>query len=366
MDRPNENTTEANWLNTHVDTERANLVRQLFPFRTPPLDVARNCLIIDDPNIQLQTAFHDTSSSIFLSPRKDRKILVPAIAFENQPVLNLWVIVSDTLPKTHEVTNRRWATWCGRNILQSIPTDLLSFTPESGVKVLEQSRRAKEIYRQLLAGKDQDREGLRQIMQNLGIAGDWLKYYTEEIPQKALNEPIKNSESINQIFSGLEEKIENAEAKFRELSPEDRGLLNNPFRITIKSRFQKPYAYFSEKVDAIRKNTQNTLADEPFVRDPLEIVGRTQGVGFDEVETIFLPDDLDTSEVKIVKGRISEMGLGDRVKSASEISGVEKYATCDLRYKRFTPNLLAQYIEEGRFKPLVPAEWKESKVYKGN
>lgn len=362
-----ENVNQQSWIDTRVTSEQAKLVRTLFPFSTPPLDVAKNCLLIDDPNLQLRSGFHDTSSAIFLAPRKDNRILVPAIAFDdNDPALNLWVMISDTLPKTHELTNRKWATWCGRNILQSIPTDLLTFTPEKGAKILEDSEEAKDIYKKILNGVDQSRDRLKTIMQSLGIGGGWLKYYTEELPQKALDEPSSTAEVIGHTFSGLDKKIGNAKNKFQQLSSEDRQLLNNPFRVTIKTKFTKPYAYFSYEVDAIRKNEPNAQEDVASVRDPLEMVGRTQGVNKDEVEAIFLPDNMDTHEVSIVKKRISDMGLGDRIKLDSEISGVERYATCDLRYKRFTPKLLAQYIEEGRFKPLVPVEWKETKVYKGD
>lgn len=357
-------TTKTHWLDTHVDKERAKLIRQLFPFRTPPLNVARNCLRIVDPSLHLQSAFHETSSSIFLSPRGDNKILVPAVVFETQPPFNLWVMISDTLPITHEVTNRRWATWCGRNILKTIPVNLFSFTPESGDKVLEQSRKAKDIYRQLLAGKDRDKEELRQIMRDLGIVGGgWLKYYTEEIPRLALDEPEKAAEVIDQIFEGLEGKIENAKSQFGELPPENQQLLRNPIRIIIKASFKEPYVYFSEAVDVIRRNLQHTLVDGPFVRDPLEIVGRSQGVSLGEVEAIFLPDHLDTDAARIVKDRISKMGLSKSVKPASEIGDGNKYTTCDLRYGRTTPGLLAQYIATDRFVPLVPSEWKDAAVY---
>lgn len=275
-------------------------------------------------------------------------------------------MISDTLPKTHELTNRKWATWCGRNILQSIPTDLLTFTPKKGAKILEDSEEAKDIYKKILNGQDSGRDRLRTIMQSLGIGGGWLKYYTEELPQKALNETKSTVEVINRIFSGLDKKIESANFKFQQLPPEDHKLLSSPFRVTIKTKFQKPYAYFSYEVDAIRRNEPKALEDVASVRDPLEMVGRTQGVKNDEVEAIFLPDNMNTDEVSIVRKRISDIGLGDRIKLDSEITGVERYATCDLRYKRFTPKLLAQYIEEGRFKPLVPVEWKETKVYKGH
>lgn len=58
------------------------------------------------------------------------------------------------------------------------------------------------------------------------------------------------------------------------------------------------------------------------------------------------------------------MGLGDRIRTASRIKGVKKYATCDLRYGKFTTKLLGEYIKAGRLNPLVPIEWKQSEVYK--
>ena len=365
MDRPNEITTEANWLNTHVDTERANLVRQLFPFRTPPLDIARNCLIIGDPNLQLRKAFHDTSSTIFIAPRNDRKLLVPAIAFDDQAALNLWITVSDTLPKTIEFHNRKWAVWSGRNILQSIPTDLLTFTPEKGLQAIEQADEAKEIYTHLLEGKnhDGDRIRLRQIMSGFGLAGGWFRYYTDTLPQQAHDNPDSAESTVNGIFTGLENRIKQSTARYHELPNEDKELLNNPFRVIVKTKMKKPYAYFTYELDGIRKGEPNALNETDTPRDPLEIVGRTQGVDANEVDTVFIPDDAPTEAAAIVKRKIASMGLGDRIKSASRIRGVKKYETCDLRYGRFTTNLLGQYIREGRLKPLVPIEWRQSGVY---
>lgn len=365
MDKP-EITTEANWLNTHVDTERANLVRQLFPFRPPPLDVARNCLMINDPNLQMGTAFHDTSSAIFVPPRNGHKLLIPAITFDDQPALNLWVTISDTLPKTIEFHNRKWAVWCGRNLLQSIPVDLLTFTPEKGANALEQAKEAKTIYQHLLEGKNHDHERKRlvQIMQGFGLAGGWFRHYTEKLPQQALEDPNGTTKTVSEIFSGLNSKIEKSTNRFNELPDEDQRILRNPFRIIIKARTNKPYAYFTYELDAIRKGDPDALNDTDTPRDPLEIVGRTQGVDISEIDSIFLPDDAPKDAVAIVRKRIVDIGLGNRIKSATNIRGPKKYENCDLRYGKFTTKLLGRYIKDGRLEPLVPEEWKQSEVYK--
>lgn len=305
MDNP-ETTADSNWINTHVDTERARLVRQLFPFRTPPLEVARNCLIIDDSNLQMRTAFHDTSSAIFVSPRNDQKLLVPAIAFDDQPALNLWVTVSDTLPKTIDFHNRKWAVWCGRNLLQSIPVDLLTFTPEKGTQTLEQAKEAKTIYQHLLERKnnDHERERLRQIMSGFGLAGGWFRHYVEQLPQQALDGSDSAADTINHLFSGLENKIEKSTARYTDLSDEDQQILRNPFRVIIKSKSKKPYAYFTYELDAIRRGEPEALNETDIPRDPLEIIGRTQGVGINEIKSIFLPDDAPKDEVAVIKNEL--------------------------------------------------------------
>lgn len=365
MDNRLETKGDTEWINTHVDRERGDLVRQLFPFRIPPLDIARNCLIIDDPNLQLRKAFHDTSSAIFVAPRKDKNLLVPAIAFDDQAALNLWITVSDTLPKTIEFHNRKWAVWNGRNILQSIPTDLLTFTPERGMLAIKQAKEAKEIYTHLLERKkhDSDRDRLRQIMSGFGLAGGWFRYYTETLPQQAHDTPSSAESTVSGIFSGLDDKIRKSTARYYELPDEDQKLLDNPFRVIIKTKTKKPYAYFTYELDGIRRGEPNALNETDTPRDPLEIVGRTQGVDVNEVDTIFIPDDAPTEAAAIVKRKIASMGLGDRIKPSSRIRGVKKYETCDLRYGKFTTNLLGQYVREGKLKPLIPTEWKQSGVY---
>ena len=246
-----------------------------------------------------------------------------------------------------------------------MPTHFLTFTPEQGVRVIEQADDAKKIYSSFLEGKnpDKDRGRLEQIMSGFGLSGGWFRYYTETLPQQAYDNPNLAERIVNGIFSGLDDRIKKSTALYHKLPDEDRELLDSPFRVIIKTKTKKPFAYFTYELDGIRRGEPNDLNETDTPRDPLEIVGRTQGINANEVDSIFISDDAPAEKLAILKRKIGSMGLGDRIKPASRIRGVKKYATCDLRYGKFTTNLLGQYVREGKLKPLIPMEWRQSEVY---
>ena len=123
----------------------------------------------------------------------------------------------------------------------------------------------------------------------------------------------------------FESKLEIADRQFARLIPEERKLLENPFRVTIKARFNSPYAYFSSSVAAIRENDKEQLENSP-ARDPSEIVGRTQGVELDEVEAIYIPDEIISTKLgELVKRKTQVMGINDRLQPFSRMDGVTMY-----------------------------------------
>lgn len=348
-----ENINDQNWVEQLLPVERKDLVYQLFPLKTPPIDVARNCLLISDPELQLKEGFHDTTSSVLLFPREDKRVLVPAITFDGKrPPLNLWVLISDTLPFTYEVTNRKWAVWFGRNMLKRLPVAPLYFTPQKADKLLQTARQAKQIYEQLIAGS-RDSRNLKGLMAQF-VEGHWLKYCVATLPKRITEHDEPSIMVARKLFLGLEEKVESARELYSKLPPDDKALLENAFRVTVKARFSQPFAYLTKEIDDIRKNE---IDDSDNVRDPLEIIGRTQGVSVDDVEAIYIPDDIFSTKIGTIAGeKVRLLGAAEKLKPASQMPSIQHYESCTDRYGKFTTRMLADFIKDGKLTPLIP--WK--------
>ncbi len=98
------------------EAKKDNFLNEIFPFGIPPQEVLDGTYIIADPELQLATGYHYTSSSVLAFPRNDRKVLVPAVALDsNHPSLNLGFLMKETMEKTHN-GGRRWAVWSGPNL----------------------------------------------------------------------------------------------------------------------------------------------------------------------------------------------------------------------------------------------------------
>ena len=96
-------------------------------------------------------------------------------------------------------------------------------------------------------------------MSGFGLAGGWFRYYTEQLPQQALDDPNSTVSTVGNIFSGLEDRITKSTRRYQELQEEDQRLLNTPLRIIIKAKTRKPFAYFTYELDSIRKGVSGAL-----------------------------------------------------------------------------------------------------------
>lgn len=348
--------------------EQAQLVNTLFPFKRPPLEVARNCFLVADPQLQLSGGYHDTSSNILLFPRPDRKLLIPAEAFgKHHPEFDLHVIVSHTLPITHRENGRRWAVWCSRipytKSQYPIP---LGFTPVRAEGEVAKAENIIQIYKSMLGGDTSPalQENLKKLMNQI-IQGFWFRYYTDQLPKMISDSKSEAEKIIAELFSGLDRKIDRAIKYWGKLTPDDQKLLANAFRIVVKTKFSPPFAYFGAGIDEIRKNELTEDRKLAIARDPLEIVARTQGVSTDEVEAVYISDGAKSPDIyPIVLQRLRALGFEEKVRPFLELNDISKYPTCDAPYARFNLGLLAQYLLEGKLIPLVPSEWQASNVLK--
>lgn len=348
--------------------ERAKLVNTLFPFKRPPLEVARNCFLVADPQLQPPEGYHYTTSDIFLFPRKDKKLLIPTEAFGSyHPEFDLRVIVTHTLPYTHKENWRRWAVWCSRLPFEEKGRSMpLGFTPELARTEVARAHNIKQIYQRMLDGDGSPtlQEELKSLMSQI-IQEGWLQYYTDQLPQKIIDSKADAEDIIRGVFKGLKWKIERAKRYWEELTPDDKKLLANAFRIVVKTKFSPPYAYLAAGVDQIRKNT---LAEDDKLlkaRNPREFVSRTQGVSLDEIEAVYIPNDASSFGIyPIVLERMRKLGIDGKVRPISDLDNTPKYASPSDPYREFNLGLLAQLIHEGKIVPLVSSEWQESDLLK--
>lgn len=352
--------SQDHWMKTLLTPEQRALVNSLFPFCIPPFEVARDTLLIKDPRLQLREAFHQTQSSIFLFPRDDKRLLVPVVAFnKSYPCMNLWVLCADTMAATCGESHRRWAVWLGRNLLNPRSERIgVSYTPAKADGYLKWAGEIKKIYGKGFDGSRVDLEILSKLIGHF-VSGSWYNYYVGDLPQMINDDPGKARKIVSDLFAGLEESFAKAEGIYASLSRDNKLLLDCSFPLVVRVKITSPYPYFSYEIGDIRKGKLD-LSTTP--RDPLEIVGRTQGVRYNEVEGIYLPDEvLKTKVGQIVESRIKKGGLEDRMKTFSDLKaeGPSVYRSCDSRYRKFSVGKLVEFIREGQIVPLLPSEWTD-------
>lgn len=344
------------WVN-RLDTESGALIKNLFPFKFPSLEVAQNCFLILDPALQLEKAFHQTTTAILLEPRRDDRLLLPAIALEDETPMNLWVIGASTLEAT-TVGHRTWAVWGGRNLLSSIPLNILTFSPERSKVFLEQAQEIREIYGQLLNGNRAEAltTRLNQLMYDFGVVGGWFRrYYTEVLPQRIAVDLDQARVAVANVFHGLETKVARSLAKYHSLTPEDRELLSEPVQMTVEFKTRAPFAYFSGLALKVEDGQWFATEDRGEARNPTEIVAQTQGVVLDNVVRIYLSPSASSRIRVLVQERLKQLGLDEALVYA-EPTGVRSYTSCDLRYGQFNLDSLKRCLVEGSIQPLLPAE----------
>src|SRR5258708_39930518 len=85
----------------HKD-EKDSMIATIYPFRTPPQEILNGTYIIKDPMLQLSSGLHLTTSSILLLPRKDKRVLVPAVALDAEhPSINIKFLAREGMPETY-------------------------------------------------------------------------------------------------------------------------------------------------------------------------------------------------------------------------------------------------------------------------
>lgn len=359
---------ETSWTETLLTSEKKALVDILFPFRIPPLNVACDTLLVEDPALQLHEGFHQTRSSIFLFPRDDERLLIPVVAFnESYPSLSLWVLISETMPRTYEGNNRRWAVWLGKAILENLRKAkyqdrnniMAGYTPERAARFLDRAEEVKEIYSVALRGAEIERGRLYGLMEYF-VAGSWSQYYSQELPQIIAEDREAGAVIVGELFDGLEVNLAKAGYVYKGLPADSRLLLDDSFPLIIKAKLNPPFLYFSDRIKAIRSGELDETS-KLSTRDPLEIVGRTQGISHDEVEKLYLPDEVfGTAVGNVVQDRIRQMELLDKVKKYSDLEaeGCQVYESCSARYQSFNSGALVKLIREEKLAPLLPSEWQ--------
>lgn len=357
-------TPQTHWTETLLTPEQKALVDVLFPFRTPPLEVAQNVLLVKDPGLQLREGFHQTQSSIFLFPRDDKRLLIPVVAFnESYPCMNLWVLCSKTMAKTYEC-DRHWAVWLGKSILSKksgYEDRRMSYTPQQANEYLEMAKKIKAIYADGLENRPMNLKELAALMSHF-VSGFWYEYYTQTLPANITTKKDASRRVVKSLFEGLEENLAKAKTVYDKLPEEDQLLLDDSFPLVVKAKITPPHPYFSAKmVETIRSGQLNDKNRLKPTRDPLEIAARSQGVQYDEVEGIYLPDHILKTRVgQIAEGRIKQMGLKNRIKTFSDLEAERPfvYESCHARYTNFNAGKLAEFIKDKRLIPLLPFEWK--------
>jgi hypothetical protein len=327
------------------EAKKDNFLNEIFPFGIPPQEVLDGTYIIADPELQLATGYHYTSSSVLAFPRNDRKVLVPAVALDsNHPSLNLGFLMKETMEKTHN-GGRRWAVWSGPNL----------FNPDAAASDYT-SQRAKEwrdlasnitaIYEDGLQGRSMDTETLGNLLRKV-VKGFWFQYYAQELPARIARDPHSVEEEIHRLFSRFTHLVSRAERAYSGLLPHEQSLVQNAFNLVFKIKMVQPQIYIDDTIPYLLRNRVYPKGDEP--RSPTEIAADPRGICAQDVEAVYLPDDLDSLQRQVAWDKLRQMGISpDKIGSLDYLTdhGPVKYDSCLQRYGKFTDSDLLRSIEE--------------------
>jgi hypothetical protein len=333
-------------------------LKRYFPFGLPSAETLAGTYLVHAEEYQLDRGFHQTSSSALVLPRNDERLLVPAIAFgDNHPPLNLKYMLKEGLPITHEF-GRRMAVWWRRNIVAFDLFDSGNYTPEASAKAMSIAAETKNIYQKGLQGKEMDKEGLGELIGQM-VKNYWYRYYTRDLPNKI--QASVNREAVSRevglLFNNLNTDIGRARGVYSYLNDDDKELLHDGFNFMVQSRMPRPTIYMDEDIPVYlaggteQKNDQYFAENDP--RSPLQITGDPRGTFINDVERVYLPDDIQGSKVdSIALNRLVTLGISpDKVGRLSELyaAGIEVYDSCQKSYGDFLWPNIREAIESKKF-----------------
>jgi hypothetical protein len=335
--------------------KREERIREIFPFTEAPSDALVNgTFLITDPELRFARGVHQTSSAVLVYPRFDR-VLLPAAALGNeQPLLNMRVLRGRAL-KRHVSSDNEQAVWVGRQPLfyRSLHT-ADPYTPERAAEFLEAAHTVKDLYTGGLRQGLINRQRLRTILHDVfHLRFAFLKSYDTDLPDELeRHEPAALAE-LDGLFVGIEEKVKALQDVYDALTPRQRLLLTEGFRIAFEVNMTSS-PFYIETEHANIMASPRTYAKE--LRDPREIGAELRGVPATNIAAVHVPHEIIHRPVgRIAIEQLLAMNIPlERIHldHTEFLYRSQHIGHCALRYGNFTA---MDYVEAVKERRMVPA-----------